>query len=274
MAQHHAFALVDTGSKAVACVHRPVARFDGDGFSVRDDSIIQEEEFTVMVNGVRHHEMTCSPWDVEELVVGNLFLSGNLVRREQVREVTVDGDAGVVSVTATTAATVGRSARSAVALPDGGVVLTGVFEPGATALFKPVESQIIVPARAVVERVALLEDRSLLFRRTGGVHSAVLVDEHGVIAWFEDIGRHSAVDKLAGWCFLNDVDVSNKMLLFSGRVPREIIVKVIRLGCPIVASPGAPTNLSIDLAQRWGITLVGFAKHGAFNAYTHPERIG
>lgn len=69
------------------------------------------------------------------------------------------------------------------------------------------------------------------------------------------------------------MDVSNKMLLFSGRVPREIIVKVIRLGCPVIASPGAPTNLSIDLAQRWGVTLVGFAKHGTFNVYTHPERI-
>jgi FdhD protein len=270
MVQHHAYAVVGTGSKVGSCVHRSVARFDGERLSVRDDAIVQEEVLNVMVNGVRHHEMTCSPWDVEELAVGSLFLSGCIERREQVCGIEVDLEAGAVYVTVDDAA---RQGRSAVALPDGGVVLTGVFEPASAALFKPVTSQVSVPARTVVERVALLEDRSLLFRRTGGVHSAVLVDERGVIAWFEDIGRHSAVDKLAGWCFLNDVDVSNKMLLFSGRVPREIIVKVIRLGCPVIASPGAPTNLSIDLAQRWGVTLVGFAKHGAFNAYTHPERI-
>ena len=72
---------------------------------------------------------------------------------------------------------------------------------------------------------------------------------------------------------LERVDASDKMLLFSGRVPREIIVKVIRLGCPVVASPGAPTSLSMRLAQRWGVTLVGFAKRDVFNVYAHPERI-
>lgn len=192
----------------------------------------------------------------------------------------VDLDSGAVSVRVDVAGASRRRRRHVETLRDGGVVISGVFERGDggdpscdAEGFLPVESDLTLQAAQVVERMALLEDRSLLFRRTGGVHSAVLVDQCGVVAWFEDIGRHSALDKLVGWCFLNGVDASDKMLLFSGRVPREIIVKVIRLGCPVVASPGAPTSLSMRLAQRWGVTLVGFAKRDVFNVYAHPERI-
>lgn len=269
MASNHAYAVVGAGSDAAACVHLPVVRFDGEDFSARDDAIVQEDELVVTVNGVPYCEMTCSPWDVEELVAGTLFLSGRVDWRGQVRDIVVDRKAGTVAVVLDD----GCSYRGIKALHGGGVVLTGLFDCYGRALPEPVVSDLTVSARAVVERIAYLEDRSLLFRRTGGVHSAVLANEYGVVAWFEDIGRHSALDKLAGWCFLNDVDASDKMLLFSGRVPREIILKVVRLGCPVIASPGAPTNLSIRLAQQWGVTLVGFAKHGSFNVYAHPERI-
>ena len=239
MIRSRSFALVDTESKVSACTHMPIVRYEDARFSKRDDSVIQEAELTVFVNGARQCDTTCSPWDVRELVAGNLFLAGVITDPEQVSAIDVDLVSGVFE------------------RGDGG-------DPSCDAEgFLPVESDLTLQAAQVVERMALLEDRSLLFRRTGGVHSAVLVDQCGVVAWFEDIGRHSALDKLVGWCFLNGVDASDKMLLFSGRVPREIIVKVIRLGCPVVASPGAPTSLSMRLAQRWGVTLVGFAKRDA-----------
>lgn len=255
-------------SKVAACVRLPVTRFGGEALSVLDDSVIQEMELRVVVNGRLYRDMTCSPWDVKELVVGSLFLEGALESPNQVLQFDIDLETGVAS------ALLDHRRSGLEELQGGGVLLTGLFSLAEDDSLKQVVSQCGVSAQSVVEGVSLLEDRSLLFRRTGGVHSAVLVDKGGVVAWFEDIGRHSALDKLAGWCFLNDVDTSNKMLLFSGRVPREIIVKAIRLGCPIVVSPGAPTNLSISLAQTWGVTLVGFAKHGAFNIYSHPERIG
>lgn len=72
---------------------------------------------------------------------------------------------------------------------------------------------------------------------------------------------------------MNKVDASDKILLFSGRVPREIIARAIRAGFPIVISPGEPTNLSIRLACDHGVTLIGFAKDGKFNVYTHSARV-
>ena len=135
-------------------------------------------------------------------------------------------------------------------------------------------SDMQVAAATVNAAIALLERQSLLFRKTGGVHSAALADMRGrVLAWREDIGRHSALDKLVGWCVCSGERAAECMVLFSGRVPLEIVARVAALGCPLVVSPGAPTNLSIELAERSGLTLVGFAKHGRFNVYSHPERI-
>lgn len=251
--------VVEPGSKAAACVQMQVRRFDGGTgrFIDRSDAVIQEAYLSVQVDGVFHHETTCSPWDIKELVVGGLFADGTIDGAEEVLGVAVDIDAGVASV---------RLSQGSLGAPDRAIAE------------KPAERQgralaMTVTPVEVNRRIELLEDRSLLFRRTGGVHSAVLTDERGIIAWFEDIGRHSAFDKLAGWCLLNRMDVADKVLLFSGRIPREIVVKAVRLGCPVVVSPGAPTDLSIALAERGGLTLIGFGKNGSFNVYSHSERI-
>lgn len=117
-----------------------------------------------------------------------------------------------------------------------------------------------------------LETSSTLFHRTGGVHNAQLAHDGKVIASFSDLGRHNAVDKIAGWCFLNNTDTSDKVLVFSGRMPSEIISKVVTLGCPIIISRGAPTDLSLELAAQHGITVIGFTRADRFNVYTHEAR--
>jgi len=218
------------------------------------DSIIQEVEYTLTINGAKRRTFTCSPWNVKELVIGSLFTLGEIDRFDQVLKVIIDDECGMVDI---------ELISPAVLRQNG---------PGFSS-FIPITSSLTVAMADVKACMSLLESRSLLFRRTGGVHSAVLADSGKITAWFEDIGRHNALDKLVGWCLLNSVDVADKMILFSGRVPQEIAERVIRLGCPIVSSPGAPTTRSIEFARRWGLTLIGFAKGDAFNVYAHPERV-
>ncbi len=261
---------IGSGSREAACVQRTVRRFDGEtgAFIERPDAIVQEACLAVLVDGAPFLQTTCSPWDVEELVVGALFMAGAIERAGDLTDLDVDLAAGVASARLAPAA---RAARGDAELRR---VREGAAGPEcAEARPHAAVRGPVLAAAEVNRRIELLEDRSLLFRRTGGVHSAVLSDERGAAAWFEDIGRHSALDKLAGWCLLNGVGVADKVLLFTGRVPREIIVRAIRLGCPVVVSPGAPTDLSIRLAEDGGVTLVGFGKGGSFNVYSHPERI-
>lgn len=245
-------------------IHELICRFEEEVGTYQIDSVIEEVVFTVLVDGAVHRDMTCSPWHIEELVLGSLFTSGKIERIENVASIEVDEEAGEVRVRTEAV----RGARPETA----GAVVDRVLCPQAQRSAASIEPMLT--AEEVSTRIGFLEGNSQLFHRTGGVHSAVLVDGEGeLVAWFEDIGRHNALDKLAGWCLMNHVDASDKILLFSGRVPREIIARAIRIGVPVVISPGAPTNLSIQLACEHGITLIGFAKNGKFNVYTHATRI-
>ena len=129
------------------------------------------------------------------------------------------------------------------------------------------------------EVVAGLPDRlgggQEVFRETGGLHAAGLFDANGRLeALREDVGRHNAVDKVVGHRVLSGrVPLSDQILTVSGRASFEILQKAAVAGIPFVVAVGAPSNLALDLAKEFGMTLVGFARGDAFNVYTGGHRI-
>ncbi|WP_460529854.1 formate dehydrogenase accessory sulfurtransferase FdhD [Flindersiella endophytica] len=121
-----------------------------------------------------------------------------------------------------------------------------------------------------------LREAQNVFDRTGGLHASGLFTPDGTaVCVREDIGRHNAVDKVIGWSMLaGHTPLRDHLLLVSGRAGYEICQKALAAGIPFVAAVGAPSSIAVDLAKRFGLTLVGFLRDERFVVYTAPQRVG
>ncbi|WP_334086382.1 formate dehydrogenase accessory sulfurtransferase FdhD [Helicobacter typhlonius] len=136
---------------------------------------------------------------------------------------------------------------------------------------KYISSPMRISAQSVFTLLDRFNKKTALFNQTGCTHKAMLVCEREFIS--EDVGRHNAIDKVIGQARLSKVDMSEAILIVSGRLSMEMVIKAAMSDIPIVISRSATTHLGIKSAQTLGVTLVGFARGDTFNIYTHPSRI-
>ena len=118
-----------------------------------------------------------------------------------------------------------------------------------------------------------LAERTERYRNHGGIHSAAVGDQNGLLLSAEDIGRHNTLDRIAGEALFKEIDLRGKMLVTSGRVSTEMVAKAARLGIALIASRTSPTDMAIRMAAEAGIVLIGYLRGEHFEVYSHPEKV-
>ena len=133
-----------------------------------------------------------------------------------------------------------------------------------------INSDFSISAAAITAALRSVLD-SEVHRITGGFHMVVLLDSQGVISVAEDIGRHNAVDRIIGHALRNGIDLSKTFVISSGRISSEMVRKCLIANIPVIVSRSATTTLSVDIANKTGLTIIGFARGGKLNIYSHPS---
>jgi FdhD protein len=137
-----------------------------------------------------------------------------------------------------------------------------------------VDSGLVVAPTEVLSLMKQLQEQMELYRFCGGVHTSALSDTKNLLVVAEDIGRHNTLDKIQGECLLRGLSTRDRLLLSTGRISSEMLLKAAKMQAPIVVSRHSPTGSAISLARDLGIALVGYARGSRLSVYSHPERLG
>lgn len=256
----------------------------------RDDWLATEEPMELRVHGPDGARVTAAvtmrtPGQDFELAVGFLLGEGIVGSRDDVRAVRYCVDRAldeeqrfnVVSVDLTRGDAEGlrRLERSFAVTSACGVCGTQSLADLEARGIPAIDDTTAITRGVLWSLPDALRDGQQVFDRTGGLHAAGLFTAEGTrVALREDVGRHNALDKLLGWALLDGrLPLTGHVLVLSGRASYELLQKAATAGVPIVCALSAPSSLAVDVARRFGITLVGFLRDGHANVYTHPERV-
>lgn len=224
--------------------------------------IVREQPLVIYVNGKKFVTLLCSPIKLDCLVVGYLWLEKVIASLDDIRDLRVsevDGQADVVLT-------------QDVELPTERILTSGCgggitfrIDP---RLFPQIRSSLKVRPERLFERMRELFGAAVYYRTSRGIHGAALSDGDRLLVIAEDVGRHNAVDKVKGEALLRGIPTTDRILLSTGRVSSEMLLKAARMGVPLVASRTSPTEMAIALAEQLGITVVGYLRSDSLNLYT------
>lgn len=275
-----------------AIAERPVRRLGPGRDESTRDTVLVEEPLEIRVHGDPIAVTMRTPGHDRELAVGFLFAEGLLHSVDDVGSVFPCGrpdEEGYGNTLEVTPASGHRFDPDLLRLSRRGTLTTAACGVcGRTSvedlisLAGRVETTLQLPAARIASSTERLRTAQPAFAATGGAHAAALLDAEGaVLASYEDVGRHNAVDKTVGALVLGGRlrrEASRSagpaaLLAVSGRASFEIVQKALMARVPFIAAVSAPSSLAVDLAERTGITLAGFVRGGGLNLYTHASRV-
>lgn len=219
--------------------------------------VIMEVPLTVYYNNKEIITLLTTPDHLAELAVGFFKSEGFIEKPADLIDVSVDEDKGAAFIKG------GRDASFIAGLMEKRTVTSGcgkgtTFYHALDALqTKSPSGDFKIALEDVIELTKEINRIAMKNREAGGVHHAALAGPGGIEVIMEDIGRHNAIDKIQGYCFLKKIPASDKFLMTTGRISSEILIKAGKMGVPMIVSLSKPSLLALELAKRLKISVIG-----------------
>ncbi|HZP98963.1 MAG TPA: formate dehydrogenase accessory sulfurtransferase FdhD [Reyranella sp.] len=267
----------DSAPTTHGSVHRTARRLTSAGVEMRDEVVVEETAVALVYNGVSHAVMMATPCDLEDLGRGFSITERIVEKASEIYDVEVEpagrGFEVRLEIASQRMAVLQQKRRSMAGRTGCG--LCGV-ESLAEAL-RPVpvaQTGVQVSRRAIERAMAALPGHQAINRQNGATHAAGWADAEGnLIAVREDVGRHNALDKLAGALAKAGTETKGGFVVVTSRCSYEMVQKAAAAGAAAIAAVSAPTSLAIETAEQANIALVAFVREGRLTAYANPDRI-
>ncbi len=242
----------------------PCMRLDGNAASQSSCSVVDEVPLSIFINGRHFVTAMTSPQMREEFVTGHLFSERIINGLSEIESLEIEGNVARAIIANPLKALL---PRRPIVSGCGGIA--SFLDESKLSL---ISSDLQIDKEGVFAAMKAISS-SEVHLATGGVHSVGLFESSSVVCVAEDIGRHNALDKVVGYGLKKNVDFSRTFVASTGRISSDMAMKCSAVGIPIVVSRGATTSLALKIAERTGLTIVGFVRGKRMNVYTNPQRL-
>ena len=250
-----------------------VLRISKDSRRLTRIAVVREIPLTIFLNDREIVTLLCTGAHAKSLAVGFLKSEGLIQQRSHLKLVELDEERQTVHVSTSESSELAERLFEKRTLTSGcgkGTIFYNVLD---SLKSKPLKNSLTIKADQVRLLMRQLQKRSELYRRSRGVHNCGLADSDQILIFRTDIGRHNAVDMIFGECFLRGVGTDDKILVTTGRITSEILIKTAKMQIPMLISRSAATSLSLDLANNLNMTVIGYVRGGGIVAYTGGENL-
>lgn len=248
-----------------------------------EDTVALETEYSLFVNGQKLVRLSCTPEDLKELALGRLYTEGLVRNIRQIRSIQIQEEERTIYVEISenekqrTEKESGKNTKNEVESS----IESREKEPGKTEPIQYRNAETTMPERKqrpdgnrmvgfseiFSAAEVFFSQPGELFRETGCAHSCAFWKEREIVCSFEDIGRHNALDKVAGKLLIQEIDPGDGVIFTSGRISADYLKKIIQMGVATVVSRAAVTEAAVLLAEKYGILLLGFVRNHTGNLY-------